>query len=116
YNVNADIFAADLAARLGARRLVIAGATPGVLDQSGTTIASLDLAAAAALVASGVASAGMIAKLTACRTAIEGGVDEVVMVDGRQDSILSAALGGWHQGLPATRMVATLEAEARSNR
>jgi acetylglutamate kinase len=116
YNVNADTLAADLAARLGARRLVIAGATPGVLDQSGTTIASLDLAAAAALVASGVASAGMIAKLTACREAIEGGVEEVVMVDGREDSTLTAALGEWHAGLPGTRMVAAMEAGARSNR
>ena len=32
FNVNADTFAGHLAARLGARRLVIAGTTPGVLD------------------------------------------------------------------------------------
>ena len=35
FNVNADTFAGHLAARLGARRLVIAGTTPGVLDAAG---------------------------------------------------------------------------------
>lgn len=114
YNVNADTLAADLAARLGATRLVIAGATPGVLDENGETIDALDLTAAAALVSSGVASAGMIAKLTACRDAINGGVEEVLMVEGRQGAVLARALEG-SQGLPATRMVAAF-AKAGSNR
>ena len=116
YNVNADTLAADLAARLGARRLVIAGATPGVLDENGATIESLDLAAAAALISSGIASAGMIAKLTACREAITGGVEEVLMVDGRQGAVLARALEGSQADMPATRMVAALEARAGSNR
>ena len=116
YNVNADTLAADLAARLGAARLVIAGATPGVLDEHGRTIEALDLAAAAALVSSGIASAGMIAKLTACREAITGGVEEVLMVDGRQGAVLARALEGSQADMPATRMVAALEARAGSNR
>jgi acetylglutamate kinase len=116
YNVNADTLAADLAARLGARRLVIAGATPGVLDENGATIEALDLAAAAALVSSGIASAGMIAKLTACREAINGGVEEVLMVDGRHGAVVARALEGSQADLPATRMVAALEAKAGSNR
>src|SRR5262249_18357055 len=37
-NVNADTLAGHLAARLNARRLVIAGGTPGVLDRSGATL------------------------------------------------------------------------------
>jgi acetylglutamate kinase len=108
--------AADLAARLGAARLVIAGATPGVLDEHGRTIEALDLAAAAALVSSGIASAGMIAKLTACREAINGGVEEVLMVDGRHGAVVARALEGSQADLPATRMVAVLEARAGSNR
>jgi len=116
YNVNADTLAADLAARLGAARLVIAGATPGVLDENGGTIQALDLAAAAALVSSGIASAGMIAKLTACREAINGGVEEVLMVEGRHGAVLARALEGSQADLPATRMVAALEARAGSNR
>ena len=39
FNVNADTLAAHLAARLASPRLVIAGATPGVLDEQGQTIA-----------------------------------------------------------------------------
>ena len=116
YNVNADTLAADLAARLGAARLVIAGATPGVLDEKGDTIEALDLASAAALISSGVASAGMIAKLTACRDAINGGVEEVLMVEGKQGVVLARALEGSRADVPATRMVAALEARAGSNR
>ena len=63
--------------------LVIAGATPGVLDGSGQTVAHLDRAGAEAMVQSGVASAGMIAKLRASMAALAAGVEEVVLVDGR---------------------------------
>ena len=45
FNVNADTFAGHLAARLGARRLVIAGTTAGVLDAAGATVPVLDPAA-----------------------------------------------------------------------
>ena len=47
FNVNADTLAGNLAARLQARRLVVAGATAGVLDASGATVPMLDAAAAA---------------------------------------------------------------------
>jgi acetylglutamate kinase len=116
YNVNADTLAADLAARLGAARLVIAGATAGVRDASGRTIPALDLAAAESLVESGVANAGMVAKLMACRDAIVGGVAEVLMIDGREAETLRAVLDGSASPLPGTRMVAAVEAETRSSR
>ena len=66
FNVNADTLAGNLAARLQATRLVIAGGTPGVLDEQGQTIPSLDPRDIRALVKAGTASAGMVAKLTAC--------------------------------------------------
>ena len=90
-NVNADTLAGDLAARLGAERLVIAGTTPGVLDAAGATLPKVGGAALAALVADGTATAGMIAKLRACEHAIGGGVDAVVIVDGRDSAALDAA-------------------------
>jgi acetylglutamate kinase len=93
-NVNADTMAGHLAARLGARRLVIAGSTPGVLDEAGATVALLDPAAIARLVATGTANAGMIAKLRACEHALRSGVDEVVIVDGRDRDALRAAASG----------------------
>lgn len=92
FNVNADTLAGSLAVRLGARRLVVAGGTPGVLDEQGQTIASLDPRDVRALVKSGTASAGMVAKLTACVGAVKGGVSEVAIVDGRHDRALAVLL------------------------
>jgi len=87
-NVNADTLAGHLAARLGARRLVIAGTTPGVLDEAGATMGVLEPADVTRLVSDGTATAGMIAKLRACERALAGGVDDVVIVDGRDRSAL----------------------------
>lgn len=83
-NVNADTLAGDLAARLAARRLLIAGSTPGVLDEAGRTIPALDDAGIDTLISGGQASAGMVAKLLACRAALAGGAGEVAIVDARR--------------------------------
>jgi len=91
FNVNADTFAGHLAARLGARRLVIAGTTPGVLDAAGATLPTLGADAIARLVRDGTATAGMVAKLRACEHALAGGVDDVVIVDGRDRAALEGA-------------------------
>ncbi len=93
-NVNADTLAAHVAARLGARRLVIAGTTAGVLDANGVTLPLLDRHALASLVQDGTATAGMIAKLRACDSALAAGVEDVVIVDGRDASVLSEAVTG----------------------
>jgi acetylglutamate kinase len=89
YNVNADTFAAHLAGVLGAARLVIAGGTPGVLDESGRTIPTLDLDGIERLVAAGTATAGMVAKLSACRDALLRGVREVLIVNGHDLRVLT---------------------------
>jgi len=92
-NVNADTMAAALAAGLGARRLVIAGATAGVFDREGRTIPELDLEGVDALIDDGTASAGMVAKLRACRAALDAGVTEVAIVHGRDPKGLLEAPG-----------------------
>jgi acetylglutamate kinase len=94
FNVNADTLAGSLASRIGASRLVIAGATAGVLDERGETIPALDRRAVRALVRSGTASAGMVAKLAACREAATAGVATVAIVDGREPAALGRALAG----------------------
>jgi acetylglutamate kinase len=91
FNVNADTFAGSLAPRIGARRLVIAGTTPGVLDDSGMTVPLADAVDITRLVNSGTATAGMIAKLRACEQALAGGVDDVVIVDGCDSTALTSA-------------------------
>src|SRR6266850_159460 len=83
-NVNADTLAAHLASSLGARRLVIAGGTSGVLDEAGQTIQRLDSRGAARMIKAGTANKGMVAKLEACRAALRRGVGDVVIANGRE--------------------------------
>ena len=90
-NVNADTFAGHLAGGLRARRLVIAGTTRGVLDETGATVAVLDSSAVVRLIERRTATAGMIAKLRACEHALAAGVADVVIVDGRDRPALEAA-------------------------
>ncbi|MCA1583796.1 MAG: acetylglutamate kinase [Acidobacteria bacterium] len=104
FNVNADTLAGSLATRLAASRLVIAGGTAGVLDESGQTIPMLDRAAASDAVQSGTISAGMVAKLSACHDALAGGVSDVIVADGTRPPRLASLLttarvrrGAWTQ-------------------
>jgi acetylglutamate kinase len=83
FNVNADTLAAHLAGRLKSPRLIVAGATAGVLERDGSTIADMTFREVDALVTSGGATAGMVAKLAACRHAIENGTREVFVADGK---------------------------------
>jgi acetylglutamate kinase len=93
FNVNADTFAGHVAAGLGARRLVIAGTTAGVLDHGGATVPVIEPATMERLITGGAATAGMVAKLRACEHAAANGV-EVVIVDGRNRAALEAAALG----------------------
>ena len=72
-NVNGDDAAAALAAALHADDLVLVADVPGVLDE-GVVIPTLDQAAAADLIARGIATGGMAAKLDAAAHALAGGV------------------------------------------
>ena len=92
-NVNADTLAAHFAAALGAPHLIIAGGTAGVLDTNGQTIPSLGAAEIATMTASGAAHSGMVAKLAACRQALDGGVGEIAIVNGRGASDFRTAPG-----------------------
>jgi acetylglutamate kinase len=92
-NVNADTIAAHLASLVGADRLVIAGATAGVLDNEGRVIPALSLDGIERMIASGDAHSGMVAKLTACRAALAGGVREVAIVAGRAVADYGTASG-----------------------
>ena len=91
-NVNADTLASHLAQAIGARRLVIAGGTSGVLDDQGQTIARMTGREAARLIKAGTANKGMVAKLQACRAALAGGVRDVVIANGRDTRLDAVAL------------------------
>jgi acetylglutamate kinase len=110
-NVNADTFAAHLAAALQATDLLIAGGTAGVLDADGRTIPQLTPAGMDGLMASRVAHSGMVAKLAACRAALEGGVARVAIVDGRGTNDYTRAAGTRiHAAAPAEKETEGTEA------
>lgn len=83
YNINADTMAGAIAAALGAARLFLLTDVAGVLDKAGALLTDLDPAKIAALQGDGTISGGMIPKLETCVSAVEGGVDAAVILDGR---------------------------------
>ncbi|MEW6347668.1 MAG: acetylglutamate kinase [Thermodesulfobacteriota bacterium] len=83
YNINADTAAGALAAALGAEKFVLLTDVPGILDAAGQLISSLLEDEAEDLVRNGVASGGMIPKITCCLNALLGGVPKAHIIDGR---------------------------------
>jgi acetylglutamate kinase len=84
-NVNADTAAAALAVALGARKLVVLTDVEGVYanwPDRGSLLSQLRLSAARELLTR--VDAGMIPKLEACIRAVEAGVPQAHVVDGRQ--------------------------------
>jgi acetylglutamate kinase len=92
-NINADTLAAHIARMVGARTLWLVGATSGVLDQDGRAVPFLGREQALAMIADGSASRGMVAKLNAALGALDAGVPEVLIVDGRDPARLADAPG-----------------------
>lgn len=84
-NVNADSAAAAIAAALGASKLILLTDTNGVLadkDVPNSTISRLNVQEARTMIASGAANRGMIPKLEAAITALNGHVQSVHLING----------------------------------
>ncbi len=92
-NINADAVAGEVAAAIGAERLVILTDVVGVCDQSGNLLPKLSPDEAEALLASGVASGGMIPKIKACLRALSGTLVTRI-IDGRQRHALINEIEG----------------------
>ncbi|MBI4181261.1 MAG: acetylglutamate kinase [Chloroflexi bacterium] len=86
-NFNADTVAGEIAAAIGAERLIFLTDVPGINDQSGKLLPKLLPAEAEALVTSGVASGGMIPKIKACLRALSNTATASI-IDGRQPHAL----------------------------
>ncbi|MBA7691719.1 Acetylglutamate kinase [subsurface metagenome] len=69
-NINADVVAGEIAATIGAERLIFLTDVAGIYDEQGNLIPHLSPGETEALLASGVASEGMIPKLRACLRAL----------------------------------------------
>lgn len=83
-NVNADTAAGQIAAALGAAKFMLMTDVSGVKDKDGMLIRSLEAPAAEAMIESGVIVGGMIPKVRCALQAVNGGVEKVHVVDGRE--------------------------------
>lgn len=88
YNINADTVAGAVAGALNADRLLFLTDVPGVMDKEGRVIPSLTISEAQALIRDGTISGGMIPKVQTCIDALKGGVEAVVILDGRIPHVL----------------------------
>lgn len=84
YNVNADTVAGAVAGSLDAKRMLLLTDVPGVKDKQGDLIRQLTITEARGLIADGTATGGMIPKLETAISAVEAGVEAVVILDGRR--------------------------------
>ena len=86
YNINGDTAAAFIAGALGAERLIMMTDIAGILkdkNDPSSLIPHVTEAEAKALYADGVISGGMIPKVDCCIEAIDRGVKNVIIMDGR---------------------------------
>ena len=86
YNINGDTAAARIAGALGASRLIMMTDIAGILkdkDDPSTLIPVVTTEEAKKLYDEGVISGGMIPKVDCCIDALEHGVKNVVIMDGR---------------------------------
>ena len=86
YNINGDTAAAYIAGALGAQSLIMMTDIAGILkdkDDPTTLIPKVTVSEAKALYDEGVISGGMIPKVDCCIEALEKGVQNVTIMDGR---------------------------------
>jgi len=83
FNVNGDTAAGAIAAALKADRLLLLTDVAGVRDADGAVLTQISPDEAAALIADGTISGGMIPKVETALAAVEGGVRATVILDGR---------------------------------
>jgi acetylglutamate kinase len=88
FNVNADTVAAAVAIALSAQKLIYLTDSEGVLDRKGRLIPVLDRATAKRLIRQDVIREGMIPKVTHALRALEGGVKQTHIIDGRLEHTL----------------------------
>lgn len=83
YNINADLAAGKVASALSAEKLLILTDVPGILDDKGKLLPTLSRKEVQKLIKKGVISKGMLPKVEAALSAVEGGVRKAHIIDGR---------------------------------
>ena len=86
YNINGDTAAACIAGAMNAERLIMMTDIAGILsdkDDPSTLIPEITISEARKLYDEGIISGGMIPKVDCCIEALEKGVENVIIMDGR---------------------------------
>ncbi len=96
-NVNGDTVAGEIAAAIAAEKLIFLTDVAGICDQSGKLLAHLSPKEAEDLMASGVASGGMVVKIKACLRALSSTATARI-IDGTQPHALLKELEGRSDG------------------
>ncbi len=84
-NINADVVAAEIAAAMRAKKLILLTNVPGVLrdpNNESTLIPRLTVQEAEKLIQEGVIKKGMIPKVEACIRAVNSGVERAHIING----------------------------------
>lgn len=102
YNVNADQMAVACAAGFGVDQLVFLTDVEGVLDERKQVRPVLSIQQSERLIADGVATGGMQAKLNAANSALRQGVQQVLIAPGTAESVLERLFAGESLG---TRLI-----------
>jgi acetylglutamate kinase len=96
-NINGDTVAGEIAAAIGAEKLIFLTDVDGIKDSAGRLLSAISIEEAAGLLESGVAYGGMIPKLRACLKAAEAGTT-CRIVDGRKPHAVIDAIAGNKDG------------------
>jgi acetylglutamate kinase len=86
YNINADTVAGEIAAALGAEKLILLTDTKGILTDykdPSTLLPKLDIQQARQLIDDGIVAGGMIPKVNCCVRSLAQGVGAAHIIDGR---------------------------------
>ncbi|MGD0298317.1 MAG: acetylglutamate kinase [Bryobacteraceae bacterium] len=102
YNVNADQMAASIAAAFPVEKLMFLTDVDGVRDGENNILPSISTSDCSDLIARGIASGGMRAKLEAASDALQAGVGEVVIAPGARVGVIRDLLAGKRIGTKLT--------------
>ncbi len=86
YNINADTVAGEIAAALGAEKLILLTDTAGILEDyhdPSTLLTRLTIQKARELIETGIVGGGMIPKVSCCVRSLAQGVQAAHIIDGR---------------------------------
>jgi len=83
YNINADWVAGALASSLKAEKLLLLTDVKGILDEQGKLLPTISKKDAARLIKQDIIREGMLPKVKAALSAVEGGVTKAHIIDGR---------------------------------